>query len=138
MPHPESVRLAAVSAKITPAGERGRRQVAPRRARRSIHRFTRRLVRDRVLQLEEPIVEAALRQQLEMTAALAQYAVAQDQYAVGPFDGGKSMPDDDRGTLRKQFVEGELDQALGFAVHAGGRLVHDQDARVVGERARKR
>src|SRR6516162_11555091 len=94
------------------AKERGRKRVAAKRARRSIHRFTRRLVRDRVLQLEQTVVEAALGQQLEMTAALAQYAVAQDQYAVGAFDGRKPMRDDECGTLGKQFVKGELDQAL--------------------------
>ena len=34
--------------------------------------------------------------------------------------------------------ERELDQAFGLAVDARGRLVHHQDARVVGERARER
>src|SRR5262249_6598115 len=48
------------------------------------------------------------------------------------------MRDDDRGTLRKQFVEGELDQTLGFAVDAGSRFVHYQDGGVVSESARKR
>src|SRR6516165_6419694 len=105
MPHPENA-TPAVTAIRTRARERGPKQVAPKRARRSIHRFTRRLVRDRVLQLEQTVVEAALGQQLEMTAALAQYAVAQDQYAVGAFDGRKPMRDHNRGAFREQFVEG--------------------------------
>src|SRR6516162_10951179 len=105
MTHPEIV-SPAVTPTRTLATTRGRKQIAPKPARRSIHRFTRRLVRDRVLQLEQAIVEAALGQQLEMTAALAQYAVAQDQYAVGAFDGRKPMRAHNRGAFREQFVEG--------------------------------
>src|SRR5208282_1192325 len=48
------------------------------------------------------------------------------------------MRDYDRGALRQQLVQRQLDQAFGLAVHARGRFIHHQDSRVVRQRARER
>ena len=60
------------------------------------------------------------------------------QNAIGTFDSGQAMGDDERGAAGEELIERDLDQAFGLAIDAGGRLVHHEDARVVGERAGER
>ncbi len=74
-------------------------------------------------------------QQLLVGAGLAQPPVVQHEDAVGVLHGGEAVGDDDRGAARQEPGEGVPDQELGFGVDAGGRLVQDQDLRIVGEGA---
>src|SRR5216683_6220104 len=113
-------------------------RIAEGGAKVSVRGLASRLGRGRVLQLEQPVIQAAAGEQLRVRAALAQRALAQHQDAVGALDGGEAMRDHQRGAILEQLVERPLDQRLGFAVDTGGRLVYHQHAWIVGERAGER
>src|ERR1700730_13329615 len=115
--HPAST---AALASITTASARAR--IAAEGAKVSIHGLAGRLDRGRVLQLEQPMIQAAVGEQLLVGAALAQCAVAQHQDAVGALDGGEAMAEHQRSAVLEQLVERALDQRFGFAVDAGGGL----------------
>ena len=97
----------------------------------------RRAAAARVLELVEPVVEAALLQQLGVGAALADLAAVHDEDAVGVLDGRQPVRDDQRGAPAEQARHGILDEQLGLGVDARRRLVEHQDRRA-GRPARGR
>ena len=83
------------------------------------------------------VVIAVLIQQLLMVAHLRDALVGDIQDAVAVLNGGKPVGDDEAGAALQQGVEALLDQALGFGVDGGGRLVQHQDFRVGEQSAGK-
>ena len=73
-----------------------------------------------------------------MRAHLAHLALVHHDDLVGALDGRKPVGDDQRGASLDQPGQRLAHPELGIGVHAGGRLIEDQDARVVGQRAGKR
>ena len=55
---------------------------------------------------------------------------------IGAHHGGDALGDDEAGAALHQAVERLLDLGLGGQVHAAGRVVQDQDARVEQQGAR--
>src|SRR5260221_8846855 len=84
--HPAS---AVALASSTTASARAR--IAAAGAKFSVHGLAGRLDRGRVLQLEQPMIQAAASEQLFMGAALAERALAQHQDSVGTFDSGEAV-----------------------------------------------
>ena len=66
-----------------------------------------------------------------MRAAFGDPALVEDDDLVGVDDGREAMGDDDRGPARGDALQGLLDRRLGPAVEGAGRLVEDQDRRVL-------
>ena len=91
-----------------------------------------------VLQLEQPEVDAALRQQLLVRARLAQLAFVQHEDLVHVLDRRQPVRDGDRRPAGHQHVQRVADQQLGFRVDARRRLVENQHARIERQRARER
>ncbi len=73
-----------------------------------------------------------------MFAALDDFAIFDDQHLVGVADGGQAVGDHKTGAALHQLEQRFLDARLGARVHAGGRLVQNQNARVGQNRARNR
>ena len=88
------------------------------------------------LGLVELVVEALLREQLVVRSLLDQLAVVQDEDQVGVADRGQPVGDHERGAALHQVLERVEDHGLGLGVDRGGRLVEDQDRRVLDEGAR--
>ena len=91
-----------------------------------------------VLQLIQPVVDAALGQELLVGARLAQRAAVQDEDVVHVLDGRQPVRDGDRRAARHQDVQRVADEELGFGVDARRRFVEDQHARIEGQRAGER
>ena len=68
---------------------------------------------------------------------LAQLALVQHEDAVGVLDRREPVRDHERRAAREELLERVLDQPLGLRVDARGRLVEDEDGRVVRQRARE-
>ena len=64
-------------------------------------------------------------------------AVLQDQDARGAADGRQPVGDDDRRPARPSPAQGVEHRRLGDRVHGGGRLVENQDRRVLQQRPRE-
>ena len=90
-----------------------------------------------VLELVEPVIDAAHSQQFLVRALLAQTALVEDDDAVGVLDGAKSMRDDHRRAAGKKPVERRANLQLGLGVHAGGGFIENQEARIMRQRARE-
>jgi hypothetical protein len=85
----------------------------------------------------QPVVVAALAQQLGMRAHLADAPVLDHQDAVGAPDGRQAVGDDEAGAPLHQVLHALLDQGLRQGVHRAGSLVHDEDLRVGQHGARQ-
>ena len=83
-------------------------------------------------------VAAFLRQQFLVGAALDDAAVLEHEDLVGIDDRRQPVRDDQRGALARDLGELGLDDLLGARVERDGRLVEDQDGRVLEQRARDR
>src|SRR6185437_6632504 len=70
-----------------------------------------------------------------MAAALDDLAVLEHQDLVGVDDGGEAVGDDERGTVLRDLAQAGLDLALGLGVERRGRLVADEDARLLEDDA---
>jgi hypothetical protein len=70
-------------------------------------------------------------QQLGVGAAFDDASLVHDQDEIGFFDGRQAVRDDQRRPAGHHPVEGALDVAFGFAVERRGRLVENQDRRVL-------
>ena len=79
----------------------------------------------------QPRVDPALGDQLGMRPALDDPAALVDEDPVGAQDRGQSVGDGDRGPALHQALEGGLDEPLRDSVERRGRLVEDQDPRVL-------
>ena len=71
-----------------------------------------------VLELIEPVINAAQRQQFLMRALLAQLALMEDEDSIGVLDRAQAMGDDDGGAPFDQTIKRLADQQLGLGVHA--------------------
>src|SRR6185437_6021535 len=74
-------------------------------------------------------VDAALRQQRRMVAALHDAALVEHQDLVGADHRRQAVRDHQRRAVRAQLVEIGLDLLLGLGVERRGRLVEDEDVR---------
>src|SRR4029077_7434572 len=90
-----------------------------------------------VLQLVEAIVNSALREEFLMRALFAQASFVKDEDAVGVLNGAEAVRDNQGGAAGEQAIERFANQQLRLGVHAGGRFVEDEEARIVGQRAGK-
>ena len=88
------------------------------------------------LQRGELGVEPAVGEQAVVGALLDDAALIHDQDAVGGADRGEAVGDDEGGAPLHQPVEGLLHLALALGVERRGRLVEEQDRRVLEDRAR--
>ena len=84
----------------------------------------------------ELAVEAAERHQLVVSPVLHELAVVQHEDHVSIPDRRETVGDHDRRPADHQFVQGIQDHALGLGVDRRGRLVEDQDRRILDEGAR--
>ena len=87
----------------------------------------------------EPVergVAAALAQQLVVAARFDHVAVLDHEDAVGMRDRGQPVRDHQRGAALAQFGDRLLHLTLGFRIERGGRLVEQDDRRVLDQRAR--
>ena len=81
-------------------------------------------------------VEAALRDEGVVRAALDDLALVHDEDQVGVADGRQAMRDDEGRAAGEQLLQRCLDELLAARVDAGGGLVQDEDARVGEQSAR--
>src|SRR4051794_20159307 len=81
-------------------------------------------------------VDAALRPQPRMGAALCDDATVEHDDLVGPDHGGEAVRDHERGAPPADAVERVLDLFLREGVERRGRLVEHQDRRAFQNRAR--
>ena len=65
-----------------------------------------------------------------MTALLDNTPGLHHANQVGPANGAQPVGNDDSRAANEQPLQRLLDQRLGHRVHAGGRFIQDQDARV--------
>src|SRR5258705_3479036 len=86
----------------------------------------------------EPCVESGVRHQLVMRAALDDSSTVHDDDRVGVTNRGESMRDDERRPALAEPGQCVLHPALGLRVEQAGRLVENEDARVLQHRARNR
>ena len=84
-----------------------------------------------VLDAGEAGVEAVLRHEFIVGAALDDAALAQDEDLAGPADGAEAVGDDEAGAVGHEAVEGFLNEPLGGGVHAGGGFVEDEQGGVL-------
>ena len=78
-----------------------------------------------VLQLVKPVVNSALGEKFLVRALFAQFALVENQNAVGMLNRAQPMRDHERGAAREQPVERFANQQLGFRIHAGGRFIQN-------------
>ena len=87
------------------------------------------------LQVVEPAVVAALREELRVRAGFLDHAVFEDDDLVGFLDGGKAVRDGEHGAAFGQSLERFLDVLLGLGIERAGGLVEEQDGGVFEQRA---
>ena len=71
-----------------------------------------------------------------MGAGLYDTPLIYDHDPVGVFDGGQAVRNDDAGASFFNRLQRRLDVPLGFRIKRGSGLVHDQDRRILEQRAR--
>ena len=81
---------------------------------------------------------SGLREQLVVPADLDDAAALEHDDRVGAPDRGQPVRDDERRAVHHQVRERLLHEQLRFGVERGGRLVEDQNRRVLQQRARDR
>ena len=77
-----------------------------------------------------------MRKQLVVAAGFDDEAVLDDEDAVGMHDRRQSVGDDDRGAALAEFGDRLLHVVLGFGIERRGRLVEQDDRRILDQRAR--
>ena len=82
------------------------------------------------LDLIDPLVGAVLADKLLVCAALDDLPPLHDQHLIGALDGREPMRDHERGLPVHHVLERLLDTVFRLHVHAGRRIVQDQDARL--------
>ena len=80
---------------------------------------------------------SALRQQRVVGALLKDLPLLEDDDAVGLFDGGRPVGDDDGGAVPEYLLQAFLNLGFGERVHAGGGLVEQEDGRILDQHARQ-
>lgn len=74
-------------------------------------------------------------QQLLMSTFLNDVALVEDEDAVGVFDGGEAVGDDDGGAVLHEELEAGLDMGFGEGVDAGGGFIEDEEGGVFEDNA---
>src|SRR3984957_14691142 len=90
------------------------------------------------LQPVEQGIAAALAQELVVAAGFDNKTVLDDENVVGVHDRRQPVGDDDRGASLAEFGERLLHVAFGFGIERGGRLIEQDDWRILDQRARYR
>ena len=72
-----------------------------------------------------------------MRTLLAQFALVENENAVGVLNGAQPVRDDERGAALEQTVERFANQNLGLGVHARRRFVKNQEPGIVRQRPRE-
>ena len=85
-------------------------------------------------QLMQPRIQPLARHQFGVRALLGDAALLHDDDAVGVFDGGQAVRDDQRGAVLHQPGQRLLDETLRFRVERARRLVEKQDRRILQDR----
>ena len=111
------------------------RHVQPERRVRLAPRRLARLLLLLELQAVERGVAAALAQQFVVPAGFDDQSALDHENAIGVHDGGEPVGDDERRAPLAQFGDCLLDVALGFRIERRGRLVEQDDRRVLDQRA---
>src|SRR5437762_374261 len=75
-----------------------------------------------VLQLVEPVIDAALSEQIAVRAHLNDAALVQHDDPVDVLDRRETVGDDDRGPTGHELLQRVLDEMLGLGVDRRGRL----------------
>src|SRR5258708_22262682 len=88
-----------------------------------------------ILQLIELPVEAAMRQELLMGAALAKVSFVHDEDGVRALDRREAVRDEDGGSAGDHAREREAHAKFGVGIDRGGGLVENEDSGIVGEGA---
>ena len=88
-----------------------------------------------VLELVEPVVNAALREKLLVSALLAEPAFVKHQDAVGVLNGAQPVGNHKRGPSGEQAVQRFADLQFCFGIHAGSGFVQNKEARIVRQGA---
>ena len=65
-----------------------------------------------------------------MRAGFHELALADDQDAVGPPDGGQPMGDHERGAVLHQAVQGQLHEAFALGIERTGGFIQNENGRV--------
>src|SRR5688500_11671680 len=78
----------------------------------------------------------ASRDKLFMRPVVEQDSMAEHQDLVAVAHGGKAMCDDHRGLALARFLDGLLHDVLTHRVQCGGRLIEDDDARLLRKGSR--
>src|ERR1700691_3575464 len=101
-----------------------------------------RLKRRRRLLLERQPVErsvtATLAQELVVAAGFDDQSVLDDENAIGVHDGGEPVRDDERRAVLAQLGDRLLHVVFGLRIERRGRLIEQDDRRVLDQRARDR
>src|SRR5262249_2549030 len=87
------------------------------------------------LGLVKPAIEPVMGEKLGVLAALDDAALVHHGDEVGVDDRRQAMCDDHRGASLHQRLQRRLDMPLAFVVERGGRLVEEEDRRVLQHRA---
>ena len=91
-----------------------------------------------LLQCPHLRVSTAARQQLVVRATLDDAAGIHDKDLVRVHHGRQPVSDDERGTPFRYLLEFRLDRLLGGRIERRSRLIENQDARILEDRARDR
>ena len=91
-----------------------------------------------LLQAEERGVAAAAAQQVVVLAVLDDLAALDHQNGVGVHDGVQAVGDHDGGAVLAEMLDRLLHALFGFGIQRGGRLIEQDDRRVLDQRARHR
>ena len=73
-----------------------------------------------------------------MLPALDDAAAIHDQDQIRLHDALNAVGNDERGPVQHQVLKRGTDIGFGFRVHRGGRIIQDQDAGILEQRARNR
>src|SRR5574337_2159135 len=83
------------------------------------------------LRVVQPTIDPTKRHEFRVRPLLDTASAVQHQDLVGPYDGGKPMRNHEGRPILHQPIQRLLDQSLRFRIQGRGRLVQDEDGRVL-------
>ena len=90
-----------------------------------------------VLQLVKLVIDSALREQLLVSAHLADLALVHDDNLVRSLNGRQTVGDHERGAAFDHAIERVTDPEFGFGIYARRGFIKDQDLRIMRQGARE-
>ena len=117
----------AVNLRATRSGPSGAIIASQRRNSRRHRAVT---LRNAILQLVEPRVQAAVSQQLVVIALFPDLAVVDDENAIGVLDRRQPVGDDQRSAIFQELVERLLNQRFGLGIHRARRFIENEYLRI--------